>query len=244
MTGTYHDSYPAYVTHAFGDDGQLGPAYVRDFGELDYGRVTVDVESNVLYKEGATGLTAHLVTPDGSLRQAGASDLCVGTKVWGATPIVAVRGFVFAGTSIDEAGTTCCLGRPSPRAAREPGLVRGACRRGRPSRRRSIVPAAHSPRGARGDGDGLLRRAREQRPDPVPDPALLDARRREPRAPGHGRAGVRVAGALPPRRAGSSTRTRQRPTAPSHDTWSSTRSTRKDTSRLSSPLRTAAARWR
>jgi hypothetical protein len=117
-TGTYHDSYPAYVTHAFGDDGRLGPAYVRDFGEFDYGHVTVDVGSNVLYKEGDTGLTAHFVAPDGSLRQAGASDLCVSTRVEGATPVVAVNGFILAGTSIDHVGTTCSWEGPrlAPRA--------------------------------------------------------------------------------------------------------------------------------
>jgi len=118
VTGTYHDWYPAYVTHAVDDDGRLGPAYVRDFGEWDAGQFTVDVESNVLYKEGATGLTAHFVGPDGSLRQAGASNLCVATKLWGAAPVVAVRGFVFARTSIDLVGTTCSWEGPrlAPRA--------------------------------------------------------------------------------------------------------------------------------
>jgi hypothetical protein len=117
-TTTYHDWYPAYVAHALDDDGQLGPAYVRDFGEFDYGHVTVDVESDVLYKEGATGLTAHIVEPDGSLRQAGASNLCVGTKVWGATPVAAVHGFILARTSIDQVGTTCSWEGPrlAPRA--------------------------------------------------------------------------------------------------------------------------------
>lgn len=47
-TYTYRDSYPAYVTHAVGNDGQLGPAYVRNLGECDHGSVIVDVESNVL----------------------------------------------------------------------------------------------------------------------------------------------------------------------------------------------------
>jgi hypothetical protein len=118
VTGTYHDWYPAYVTHAVEDRGQLGPAYVRDFGEWDAGQFTVDVDSNVFYKEGATGLTAHFVGADGSLRQAGASNLCVATKLGGATPVVAVRGFVFARTSIDQVGTTCSWEGPrlAPRA--------------------------------------------------------------------------------------------------------------------------------
>jgi hypothetical protein len=106
-TTTYHDWYPAYVAHAVENEGQLGPAYVRDFGEWDHGQVTVDAESNVLYKQGASGLTAHFVEPDGSLTQAGASNLCVATELWDAVPVVAVRGFVFAWTSTDLVHTTC-----------------------------------------------------------------------------------------------------------------------------------------
>jgi hypothetical protein len=92
-TGTYHDTYHTYVAHAVGDDGQLGPAHVREFTEFDPERVAVDVGSDrdVFYKGTETGgLTAHLVQPDGSLEQMGASHLC------GAIPLVAVRGFLFA----------------------------------------------------------------------------------------------------------------------------------------------------
>ncbi|HSD67550.1 MAG TPA: hypothetical protein VLF95_12650 [Vicinamibacteria bacterium] len=99
-TTTYHDWYPAYVTHAVDDDGQLGPAYVRDFGEWDYGRVTVDVTSDVFYKQGETRLTAHFVEPDGSLRQMGASDLCVDSPLGYAEMLVAVGGFLLASSPI------------------------------------------------------------------------------------------------------------------------------------------------
>jgi hypothetical protein len=119
-TTTYHDWYPAYVTHAVADDGQLGPAYVRDLGEWDYGRVTVDVESNVLYKQGDTRLTAHFVEPDGSLTQMGASNLCVAMEVDYAKPVVAARGFVFALASpLGYSESTICSwegARLAPRA--------------------------------------------------------------------------------------------------------------------------------
>jgi hypothetical protein len=107
-TITYHDWYPAYVTHPVGNDGQLGPAYVRDFGEQDHGRMTVDVESDVLYKTGETALTAHVVTPDGSLRQAGESNLCVAAQLEYAEPLVAVRGFVFGWADRGVGAPTTC----------------------------------------------------------------------------------------------------------------------------------------
>ena len=96
LTGTYHDSYHAYVTHAVENAGQLGPAYVRQFDEWDYGQVTVDVDSDVLYKQDSPGLTAHVVEPDGSLRQVGASDVCVDSTQGYERPLVAVGGFLFA----------------------------------------------------------------------------------------------------------------------------------------------------
>jgi hypothetical protein len=95
-TTTYHDWYPAYVTHAVERNGQLGPAYVRDFGEWDWGQVTVDVDADVFYKQGNTGVTAHFVEPDGSLRQTGASSVCSVSTLDEARPLVAVGGFLFA----------------------------------------------------------------------------------------------------------------------------------------------------
>jgi hypothetical protein len=96
-TGTYHDVYDTYVTHAVGNDGQLGPAYQEDFDEQDPGSVAVDVDSDVFYKGTLTGgLTAHFVEPDGRLTQMGASHLCLASQMSYANPLVAVRGFVFA----------------------------------------------------------------------------------------------------------------------------------------------------
>jgi hypothetical protein len=97
FTGTYHDTYNTYVTHAVGDGGQLGPAYQVDFDEQDPGTVAVDVDSDVFYKGTHTGgLTAHFVEPDGRLTQVGASRLCLASPMSYADPLVAVRGFVFA----------------------------------------------------------------------------------------------------------------------------------------------------
>jgi hypothetical protein len=107
-TGTYHDVYPTYVTHPVGDEGRLGPAYQEDFSEWDPGSVAVDVDSDVFYKGTLTGgLTAHLVEPDGRLRQTGASHLCLASTVSDANPLVAVRGFVFASGYVGSSRTVC-----------------------------------------------------------------------------------------------------------------------------------------
>lgn len=95
-TGTYHDTYFAYVAHAVGDEGQLGAAYLQEFDEGDDGEITVDVESDLLYKKGRSGLTAHFVEPDGSLTPMGASRLCLASMLSSPTLLVAVRGFLFA----------------------------------------------------------------------------------------------------------------------------------------------------
>jgi hypothetical protein len=97
LTGTYHDTYDTYVTHAVGSDGQLGAAYQEDFDEQDPGSVALDVDSDVFYKGASTGgLTAHLVEPDGRLTPVGASHLCLAAEMSHANPLVAVRGFAFA----------------------------------------------------------------------------------------------------------------------------------------------------
>ena len=108
LTGTYHDWYHAYVTHAVGNAGQLGPAYVREFGEWDWGYVTVDVNSDVFYKQGNTGVTAHFVEPDGSLRQMGASNVCGVSTLWEAKPLVAVGAFLFASAYLGWANLAIC----------------------------------------------------------------------------------------------------------------------------------------
>jgi hypothetical protein len=97
FTGTYHDTYNTYVTHAVGGNGQLGAAYQEDFDEQDPGSVALDVDSDVFYEGTHTGgLTAHFVEPDGRLTQMGASHLCLASQMSYANPLVAVRGFVFA----------------------------------------------------------------------------------------------------------------------------------------------------
>jgi hypothetical protein len=107
-TGTYHDVYHTLVSHALGDDGQLRPAYVREFDEWDYGYVTVDVDSDVFYKQGNTGVTAHFVEPDGSLRQMGASNVCGVSTLEEARPLVAVEGFLFASAYVGRHSRFVC----------------------------------------------------------------------------------------------------------------------------------------
>jgi hypothetical protein len=102
-TGTYHDVYHAYVTHAMGTDGHLAPAYVQMFDEADWDQVTVDIGSNVFYKQTLTGgVSAHLVRPDGQLVRMGASRLCLASALEYAKPLVAVAGFLFASADIEE----------------------------------------------------------------------------------------------------------------------------------------------
>ena len=98
------------MTHAVASDGQLGPVYAQSFeSDVDPGEVTVDVHADVFYKAGTqvAALTAHVVEPDGRLTQMGWSDLCGTSKGGLATPLLAVRGFVFAGWSPFESDTTC-----------------------------------------------------------------------------------------------------------------------------------------
>lgn len=101
VTGTYHDSYHTYVTHAVGQDGRLGPAYEQEFNEGDPGGVAIDVDSgagaDVFYKATWTGgLSALFVEPDGRLTQMGGSHLCVASPTSYTDPLVAVSGFLFA----------------------------------------------------------------------------------------------------------------------------------------------------
>lgn len=120
-TGTYHDTYHAYVTHAVDDGGRLAPAYVQEFGEWDPGTVAVDVagDADVFYKGTQTGgLTAHFVEPDGRLTRMGGSDLCVASTLDSAQPLVAVRGFLFAAGYIGIDKVVCSWEGPrlAPRA--------------------------------------------------------------------------------------------------------------------------------
>jgi hypothetical protein len=97
QTVTYHDVYHTYVTHAVGNEGQLGPAHQEDFDEWDPEPVAVDVDADVFFKGTWTGgLTAHFVEPDGRLTQMGGSRLCVASTVDNVNPLVAVGGFLFA----------------------------------------------------------------------------------------------------------------------------------------------------
>ena len=108
-TVTYHDTYNTYVTHAVGDDGRLGAAYVQDFSEWDPDEVAVDADSGVFYKGSQReGLTAHRVEPDGSLEQVAASDLCLSSTLQSARPLAAVRGFVFAWSLVERYERTVC----------------------------------------------------------------------------------------------------------------------------------------
>jgi len=119
LTGTYHDDYHTFVTHAVGNDGRLGAAYLREFSEWDPGMVAVDVDSDVFYKGTETGgLTAHFVGPDGQLTQMGASNLCLAEAVYDAGPLLAVRGFLFARAYARHDETVCSWEGPrlAPRA--------------------------------------------------------------------------------------------------------------------------------
>ena len=108
LTGTYHDDYHTFVTHAVGNDGRLGPAYQEDFSEWDPGTVAVDVDADVFYKGTWTGgVTAHFVESDGRLTRMGGSHLCVASTVDSADPLVAVRGFLFASSHIGYDKAVC-----------------------------------------------------------------------------------------------------------------------------------------
>jgi 6-phosphogluconolactonase (cycloisomerase 2 family) len=96
-TVTYHDVYHTYVTHTVGDDGRLGPAYQEDLDEQAPPAVALDVDSDVFYTGTYPGgVVAHFVEPDGRLAQTGASRLCVASTMSSASPLAAVRGFLFA----------------------------------------------------------------------------------------------------------------------------------------------------
>jgi hypothetical protein len=107
-TGTYHDTYWDYVTHTVARDGQLGQAYDYLFDEFAGGEGMVDARSAVLYKRGATGLTAHTIGADGHLTQMGWSGLCVGSELWSVRPLVAARGFLFAAAHTSAREDTVC----------------------------------------------------------------------------------------------------------------------------------------
>jgi hypothetical protein len=118
-TGTYHDTYHTYVTHAVDGEGRLGPEYQWDFDEWDPGAVALDVDAAVFYKGTYTGgLTAHVAEPDGRLTRRGASHLCLASTTSDALPLAAVRGFVFARSYVDDRNTVCSWEGPrlAPRA--------------------------------------------------------------------------------------------------------------------------------
>jgi hypothetical protein len=106
-TTTYHDVYYDYVTHPVGADGQMGAAYDYSFDEFSGGSGFVDGRTNIFYKQGLTGLTAHSVDADGHLTRTGYSDTCAGSQALGADPRAAARGFVLAAASVDNAHTLC-----------------------------------------------------------------------------------------------------------------------------------------
>lgn len=121
QTITYHDVYTTYVTHAVGGDGRLGAAYQQTLDEWDPEDVAVDDagDTDALYKgTWRGGLTAHSVEADGRLKQLGASDLCLASRLGPAEPLAAVRGFVFAYGPVGYDRTTCSWEGPrlAPRA--------------------------------------------------------------------------------------------------------------------------------
>ncbi len=106
LCSTYHDDYWYFVTRPVTSDGQLGPESERSWDD-DSGQEgscyngVFDVRSNVLYKEGPGGsLAAHAIGADGRLTLMGGTTSCVARHIYGGQPLVAVRGFLFAQTSL------------------------------------------------------------------------------------------------------------------------------------------------
>jgi len=113
--GAQHSS-DAYVSHAVTAEGELGPAYLRQFLWDDPGYVTLDPGAHVLYKAvpewwvdstEREGLTAHAVEADGQLRQTGWSELCGELHVGRVEPLLAVRGWVFGSVYTGRGDRVC-----------------------------------------------------------------------------------------------------------------------------------------
>ena len=109
ITITYHDAYYNYVTHPVGPDGQIGPDYDYPFEDECGGNGFVDGRANLLYKQGCTGVTAHVVGIDGHLTQTGDRNVCVSTPAYSPLPIGAARGLLLARAfPTGEPGPTVC----------------------------------------------------------------------------------------------------------------------------------------
>ena len=109
--GAYHRQIDTYVTHSVAGDGALGPAYDTQFTspyDSGGGAVTVDLDSNILYKSapdgGRGGVIAHTIDPNGHLLQMGWSNICGARQIAGPArfPLVAARVFLFAAAYTDS----------------------------------------------------------------------------------------------------------------------------------------------